>query len=255
MKRFFLSILLISYVSIGFSQTIKVTVINDTTELQEYTSGEKLKVNFKLNGRTLTVKDKDKLLSDYPGIQQEFNIKTIAGETIGEVNFKTDDITLQPAIENVIKKSTAGTLNISDDLTGQVFPDFNWTDINDNKVSLEDLKGKTVVLNFWHTSCLPCIAEIPLLNKLVEQYSLKEVVFVSATPNTKQELSAFLAKRNFEYNQFPGVNTKTIFSPFPGWPIHVVLNAEGIIQLAVIGKQNNIEDKLMNSIEKSLQKK
>ena len=255
MKNLLLSAILISSVFTGFSQTSKVTVINDTTELQEYISGEKLKVNFKLNGRILTIKEKDKLLNDYPGIQQEFNIKTIAGEIAGEINFSNADIIIQPTIKNVVEKSAPAPLNISDNLAGKSFPDFAWTDINNNKVSLENLKGKTVVINFWHTSCVPCIAEMPLLNKLVEQYSDKSVVFISATPNTEQELSVFLKKRKFEYRQFPGVDTKTIFSPFPGWPIHVVLNAEGIIQFAVIGKQNNIEEKLMNSIDKSLQYK
>lgn len=255
MKQLLLGIFLISRVSVGFSQTIKVTVVNDTTELQEYISGEKLKVNFKLNDRILTIMEKDKLLIEHPGIQQTFNIKTIAGKLAGEVNFTIDDLTIQSAIEKVTEKSTSGTLDISDTPTGRLFPGFTWKDINANEVSLKELKGKTVVLNFWHTSCVPCIAEMPLLNRLVAKYSTKGVVFVSATPNTGQELSAFLNKRKFEYRHFAEVDTKTIFSPFPGWPIHVVLNAESVIQFACIGKQSNIEEKLIGVIDKSLEGK
>jgi thiol-disulfide isomerase/thioredoxin len=237
-----------------FSQEAQVKVINDTTELQEYSNGQKLKVNFHLNGRILTIKEKDKLLNDHPGILQEFNIKNIGNEVIGEINFQDENISIDVKNESVTKGSTFRTLNIAENLEGKSFPDFTWTDTKGNALSLQNLKGKVVVFNFWHTSCVPCIAEMPLLNELVKKYSGKEVVFVSPTPNTEQELKTFLSKQRFDYNQVSSVDTKTIFSPFPGWPIHVVINDKGIIEFAVIGKQNNIEEKLETSINRALKK-
>ncbi len=35
-----------------------------------------------------------------------------------------------------------------------------------NEVSLEDYRGKIVLLNFWATWCLPCRAEMPSMEKL-----------------------------------------------------------------------------------------
>src|SRR5688500_11378291 len=92
MKYFFVTWFLILLATPGFSQDTKVTVINDTTELQEYTAGEKLKVNFRLNGKILTIKEKNKLLNEYSGIPQEFNIKNVDNEIIGEISFLSDDI-------------------------------------------------------------------------------------------------------------------------------------------------------------------
>ena len=252
-KYIFLAGLLFTSMSFIFSQEAKVTVLNDTTELQEYSNGEKLKVNFRLNGRILTIKQKDKLLNDHPGISQEFNIKNIGKEVIGEIDFRDDAVNIQAEDKTTIEATASLTLNISEDLTGRSFPDFTWTDIKGHTLSLQKLKGKTVVFNFWHTSCVPCIAEMPLLNELVKKYAGKEVVFVSATPNSEQELKTFLSKRKFDYNQVSSVDTKTIFSPFPGWPIHVVINNRGIIEFAAIGKQNNIEEKLASSIDRSMQ--
>jgi len=235
-----------------FTQEIKVSVVNDTTELQEYSNGEKLKVNYKLNNKTITLKEKDKLLNDDPGIQQEFNIRSLNNEIIGEVNFIADHVVIESKKEIKPGIISENKLDISENLNGRSFPAFEWKGLNNNRIALQQLKGKTVVLNFWHTSCVPCIAEMPLLNKLVQKYSNENVVFISATPNTETELKEFLKKKKFEYTQVPGVDTKTIFSPFPGWPIHIVLNRDGVIQFFALGKQNNIEEKLTESLDKSL---
>ena len=45
-------------------------------------------------------------------------------------------------------------------------PDISWKDANDNKVTLELFDGKVVLLNFWASWCLPCIRELPSINRL-----------------------------------------------------------------------------------------
>ena len=55
----------------------------------------------------------------------------------------------------------------------------NLKDQKGNKVSLEDLKGKVVFINFWATWCGPCIAEMPSIQKLHDKFKdNKDVVFV-----------------------------------------------------------------------------
>lgn len=55
----------------------------------------------------------------------------------------------------------------------------NMLDQTGKKVSLEDLKGKVVFINFWATWCGPCIAEMPSIQKLYDQFKDNdEVVFV-----------------------------------------------------------------------------
>ncbi|WP_253264043.1 peroxiredoxin [Geobacillus sp. BMUD] len=51
---------------------------------------------------------------------------------------------------------------------GQVAPDFELLSITGNKVKLSDLRGKTVILNFWATWCPPCRAEIPEMQRFYE---------------------------------------------------------------------------------------
>jgi thiol-disulfide isomerase/thioredoxin len=49
-------------------------------------------------------------------------------------------------------------------------PVFNLKDLNGNSVNLADLKGKTVVLDFWATWCGPCKAAFPAMQAMVNKY-------------------------------------------------------------------------------------
>ncbi|AJG99438.1 alkyl hydroperoxide reductase [Clostridium beijerinckii] len=57
--------------------------------------------------------------------------------------------------------------------------DFNLKDLNGNELSLSDLKGKKVFLNFWATWCPPCKAEMPEIEKLYQETKDSDLVIVS----------------------------------------------------------------------------
>ena len=58
-----------------------------------------------------------------------------------------------------------------------------------------DLKGNVVVLEFWATWCGPCIAAIPHLNALTEEFKGKPVRFISVTDEDETKVRKFLEKR------------------------------------------------------------
>jgi peroxiredoxin len=57
-------------------------------------------------------------------------------------------------------------------------------DINGKKVTLSDVKGKIVFLNFWTTWCLECRIEMPLMEKLHKR--LKDKDFAMVAVNLKE---------------------------------------------------------------------
>jgi uncharacterized protein (TIGR03435 family) len=63
------------------------------------------------------------------------------------------------------------------------------------EVSWDKLKGKVVVLEFWSTSCGPCIAAIPHLNDLVDEFRQKPVVFLSVTGENEEHVKAFSKRK------------------------------------------------------------
>lgn len=67
---------------------------------------------------------------------------------------------------------------------GQYAPNFTLTNLDGEEVTLADLRGKNVILNFWATWCPPCEAEMPHFQKYYEQHAKEdnvEIIAVNAT--------------------------------------------------------------------------
>ena len=56
------------------------------------------------------------------------------------------------------------------ELIGKPVPDFSATDLDGNPISLQDYRGKVVLLDFWAVWCGPCIVEMPNLKKVYNTY-------------------------------------------------------------------------------------
>ena len=67
----------------------------------------------------------------------------------------------------------AATLAVSSlvGASASVAPGFSLSSRTGDKVSLEQLKGQVVMLNFWASWCSPCRAEMPLLEQMYKRYS------------------------------------------------------------------------------------
>ena len=70
---------------------------------------------------------------------------------------------------------------------GEPAIDFNYPNIEGNKISLTSFKGKLVYVDVWATWCGPCKAEIPSLQKLETDYHGKDITFMSVSVDTDKE--------------------------------------------------------------------
>jgi peroxiredoxin len=69
-------------------------------------------------------------------------------------------------------------------------PDFELSDAEGRKVHLSDYRGKTVVLNFWTTTCGPCLEEMPSLAELAKVLKpRKNVAVLTVSTDTTKEIA------------------------------------------------------------------
>ncbi|MDB5794983.1 MAG: TlpA family protein disulfide reductase [Noviherbaspirillum sp.] len=72
--------------------------------------------------------------------------------------------------------AAAGYLSFS---ATQVAPEVTFTSLNGEKVSMQSLRGKVVMVNFWATSCTTCVKEMPEMVQTYNKYKDKGLDFVA----------------------------------------------------------------------------
>ena len=84
----------------------------------------------------------------------------------------------------------------------KVAPDVKLKDLDGKDVSLADLKGKVVFVNFWATWCGPCQEEIPDLIDMQNKYASKgfTVLGIAMDDEGKSVVAPFVAKEKYDVN-------------------------------------------------------
>lgn len=83
-----------------------------------------------------------------------------------------------------------GPLDASTARIGDTAPDFALETLDGTVVRLSDFRGRTVIVNFWATWCLPCYLEMPELQALYEERLPAEdlvVLAINVTPQDSRE--------------------------------------------------------------------
>jgi thiol-disulfide isomerase/thioredoxin len=139
-------------------------------------------------------------------------------------------------------------------LEGKAAPGFQGSSMQGAAISLEALKGKVVVLNFWATWCKPCRMEFGKLNKLVEKYKGQDVVFLSITTDSKEEAEALLKKKKLNTTVIPSSKKILELYKVQMLPTNIVIDKEGKITGALVGYTPEVGEEIGNMIEKCLKK-
>jgi len=95
--------------------------------------------------------------------------------------------------------------SVIDDSEREVLSNYNWVlrDISETDFDFNTAKGKVVVINFWATWCPPCIAEMPSLDLLYQNYKNNDdVVFLFVSNEKISVIKKFMSEKEFSFNVY-----------------------------------------------------
>ena len=125
-------------------------------------------------------------------------------------------------------------------------PDFSFTSSEGEHITLDDLKGKVVMLDFWGTWCPPCVASVPELRRLYKRYSTEPSFILIGISSDYDDAvwRSFTDKNQMVWPQYRDHNRR-IAEAFNirAFPTYVVIDHEGILRFKSSGFGSaNLED-------------
>ena len=118
---------------------------------------------------------------------------------------------------------------------GQPAPPFTLRMIKGGTVSLDELRGTVIVLNFWATWCVPCRTELPTLDRYYELRKDAGLRVYAVT--TEDSLKPYQLKKLFDVLHIEPV--RSIKGPYDvldgGVPTNIVIDRSGVVRYAKAG--------------------
>jgi len=119
---------------------------------------------------------------------------------------------------------------------GTAAPNFSVQDA-DRTVTLSDLRGKVVVLNFWATWCAPCVEEMPSLVQLQQRFKGNGLSVLGVSIDVDADAyHKFLKdyKVDFVTVRDPDQKTANLYGTFK-WPETYIIDRDGVVRRKFIG--------------------
>jgi len=129
--------------------------------------------------------------------------------------------------------------------------------------SLDEQKGRVVVLDFWATWCPPCIKSLPALERLHQRFADDPSVVIAsvntdAMPDRAAALQKWMSRRTFTFPVLLETRAKTLSNAYrvQSIPTMVVVGRSGVVHDVHVGLPANtvegIEAHVLEQIEEAL---
>ena len=140
---------------------------------------------------------------------------------------------------------------------GELAPHFNLPSIYPDKpsISLQELAGKTVYIDFWASWCAPCLISLPLYNDMYHRYKDQglEILAISVD-NPVEEGLEFLEDTPLDFliPSDPEGETAELFQVI-GMPTSYLISPDGEVKLVHMGFRNGDMDIIEAAVKEVLE--
>jgi thiol-disulfide isomerase/thioredoxin len=131
---------------------------------------------------------------------------------------------------------------LKDQMMADPAPEFSLFDTEGKRVTRNSLKGKVVVLDFWATWCMPCLASFPGMQQVVDKYKAdQDVVFLFVNTLEKNKdvrlwIAKFKTAHKYSFRMLLDNDSKVVAAyKSMGLPTKVIIDKNGIIRFTTTG--------------------
>ena len=143
--------------------------------------------------------------------------------------------TLPEAMEQLAEMAAESSNELADDWVGKPAPDLTVTTLSGESITLSDLKGRRVILDFWATWCPPCVQEIPHFVQLSNEFNPQELFLIGISDEDVSTLQSFRNEHNMNYPVASAVLEQSPYQDIQYLPTTFFLDEKGIIQQIFTG--------------------
>ncbi|HEV3038057.1 MAG TPA: TlpA disulfide reductase family protein [Candidatus Angelobacter sp.] len=131
-------------------------------------------------------------------------------------------------------------------LIGDPAPDFTVKD-SDRTVSLHDLKGKPILLNFWASYCVPCIQEMPSLTQLQRQMGRNLTILAVSVDEDQEAYHKFLRDHQIDLLTVwdPAKKTPELYGTVQ-FPETYIIDAAGRVRRKIVSAADFTSPEIVN---------
>jgi thiol-disulfide isomerase/thioredoxin len=122
-------------------------------------------------------------------------------------------------------------------------PEFSLDTLQGERIALEDLRGRVVVLDFWATWCPPCVAATPGLVRLHKKYASEPVTILGLSGDRNEEAwKSYVTKNRMDWPQALDAGRVAALFKVRSIPTYIVLDHEGTVRATKAGYNRSSTD-------------
>ncbi len=135
-------------------------------------------------------------------------------------------------------------------------PDFTLASVDGKTITLSQLRGKVVLLDFWATWCAPCRLAIPHLNDLHKAYRKRglEIIGLSLDKGSPERVRRFAVNMGIEYTIIMADDDLVKNYGISPIPTTYLIDRDGYISNKWVGFSQNLMSKIAAETERLLSK-
>ena len=160
---------------------------------------------------------------------------------------------LYPKSRAFIMRQLAFAPSITKEAKRPVLTDYNWElkGIETADFNFESLRDEVIFVNVWATWCPPCRAEMPLIQKLYNDYKDK-VKFVMVTSDTGSKVTSYYKEHNLDLPTYNMLSKEPLLFETRSIPATYIVSRKGKIVVSTVGAADWNGKKIRKLLDKLL---